>query len=638
MKNVINITNLCKKYDDDYIFFNFNYSFKETGFYVLFGPSGCGKTTLLNILYGLTDYSNGRIDLLDKHYDNLVDEENVCQYIAYLTQESYFIDYLTVEDNIKLCSNDTEKINNLLKKFKLDDKLKYFPTDLSGGEKQRLSLMQSLLKNKKIFLLDEPTASLDPINKRIIFELLSQLKNNVLIICSSHDSEIFNYCDDIIYFSNLNNYTKNDNGITTYLETSSKIKNKHLYYYMKKKKDNKTIRNSFLMIIIFVICILLSYFCCNIEDKLVTTIQNKYKVNYLTIYCPTTNNNCNSIFKNKHITEYNYVYSLNTPFSMLDKTQEGFTGNISFETAIVTLPSELENFSLIDKIKIGRYFENTDEIMLGYDLALELSNGNIESLIDKKINILLPDGEYEFNIVGIFDRFNDLDIRYFQAGQNSSENINSKYFINGKYNEKYINDDILGFNEIYNSKIVYYIYIDKFSELYSIYNLYSKNKINDNDIYTNSFPMQYIDFMSHFRTLSLFIYPCVAVTIIIVILFYFQTIVLDISYNIHIISVYKFYGYSLKEIKSGIILSNLRNINKYFGYSILISTILAVILNKLNLYFNFMEYQLFNINFTIVGIMYVLVVLLSIFMSWIVCKQIKDKGWYNLTKNGGDLI
>lgn len=151
MKNIINVTNLTKKYNlyDEYVLKNFNYSFHETGFYVLFGPSGCGKTTLLNILYGLTEYENGGIELGNEKYINKIPTDVSESYMAYLTQENYFVDYLTVKDNIELCSDNEEKINKLLKKFKLEDKINLYPKNLSGGEKQRLSLLQALLKQKK---------------------------------------------------------------------------------------------------------------------------------------------------------------------------------------------------------------------------------------------------------------------------------------------------------------------------------------------------------------------------------------------------------------------------------------------------------------------------------------------------------
>jgi hemin transport system ATP-binding protein len=640
MKNIINVTNLTKKYNlyDEYVLKNFNYSFHETGFYVLFGPSGCGKTTLLNILYGLTEYENGGIELGNEKYINKIPTDVSESYMAYLTQENYFVDYLTVKDNIELCSDNEEKINKLLKKFKLEDKINLYPKNLSGGEKQRLSLLQALLKQKKIILLDEPTASLDPANKTLIFELLMEMKDDVLIICASHDSKIFEYCDNVIEFDKIEKYTLDDNKIGKILNPLTPQKQKPLVHYMMKQNDKKTVRSKILILLIFLFSFMLCYFCFDIKGKLVTTIQNKYKVNYLTVYCPINTNSCESLFKNENIVEYNYVYSLNVPLATSVEVEEGFVGNLNYETSLVTLPANKNNFPLVNKILFGHYIMEKNQIMLGYELAMELSNGDIDKLIDSDIVLKLPDGEQKFVVAGVFNNFTDIDAKYFQSGEIDIENINNKYFISGEYTKKYLKDDVLGYNEISNSKLVYYVYFNDFNELYNVNKRYSQNIISGDDIYVSSFPSQYLDFMNQFRTFSLFIYPIVFLSIIIAMIFYFQTMVLDINYNIHIIGVYQFYGYSLAKIKKGLILNNIINISKCFACSFFISFVLSFLLNKINTSFNLFNYELFNVNFPIVLVMYIITILISIIMSIYLCKSIKKNGWYRIVKNGGDLI
>ena len=615
MKNLINIVNLSKKYsNEDYIIKKFNYSFNQVGFYVLFGQSGCGKTTILNILYGITEYDKGKINFLGREYSNKLDETISSSYMAYLTQENYFIDYLTVKDNIALCSKDQKRVKLLLKKFKLEDKLALYPKNLSKGEQQRLSLLQALLKNKKIILLDEPTSALDPENKRVIFELLSSLKKDVLIICACHDPEILHYCDEIIDFSKLNDYKINSNQLVENLKLEEQYSTDNLFHYMKKQKDKKTIKNRILMFMILFICFILCFFCLNVKQKLINTIQNKYKVNYLTVYCPNDKKSCNDILKNKHVSEANYVYSLNIPLKSLNEVSDGYVGNLNFETSIVTLPSNKDNFPLTHKIIVGDYFNSINEIILGYDLAMELSENKVDEILGKNIALMLPDGEQVFTVIGVFEKFN------------------------GKYNEKYINDNVEGYNEEMNSKIVYYIYFDNFNELYNINEAYNTNEIYEDNIYIKSLPSQYIDFIDQFSLLSVFIIPIVIATIIISTIFYFQTIILDINYNIHIIGVYKFYGYSLSSIKKGFILTNLRNVTKCFIYSLISAIILSIILNQINYHFNLFDYQLFNVNYVAIILMYLLMTLISLISIKLLCRNIEKKGWYKLIKNGGDLI
>lgn len=640
MSNIFNIRNLSKKYNnEDFIFRNFNYSFSEKGFYVLFGQSGCGKTTLLNILYGLEKYNSGKINFLGKYFEEVINPEMASQYIAYLTQENYFIDYLSVYDNISLCSNNKEDIARLLETFKLNDKLEQYPKQLSGGEKQRLSLLISLLKKKKIILLDEPTAALDCENKKIIFELLSELKNDILVICASHDPMIFDYCDKTINFSELRNSSQNQFEETIVLEKQENYNVKSLTSYMNKQNDKKTVRGKILVFTIFFISLMLCYFCFDINGKLISTIQNKYKVNYLTIYCPISSpKKCEELFKNKHVLEYNYAYSLNVPININSSSEEGFAGNLGFEASLITLPKEKNNFPLLNKIMYGNYFNDESDIILGSNLATEIFDESEENLIGKKVELLLPDGKHIFNVVGIFDEFNKTDKKYFQSGELDVDSINNKYFISGQFTEKYLLDNIKGYNEINNSKLVYYVYFDNFNILYDINKEYSENHIDDNEIYVSSFPNQYVEFLNQFKTLSLFIYPIIFLSIVIAIIFYYQTMMLEINYNIHIISVYQFYGYKLNKIKIGLIISNLISISKCYLYSFISSAFISLILNAINTKLSFSAFQLFNINIPIIIAVYIITVVVSLILSLNLSKNIKSKGWYKLVKNGGDLI
>lgn len=644
MNSLINICNLSKKYDNtDFVIADFSYSFKKNGFYVLFGHSGSGKTTLLNIICGLVSFESGKIYFNNQKYVGIVDKDYISPYITYITQDSYFVDYLTVNDNIKLCSDNEVEIQKLMKQFSLEDKMDKYPTQLSSGEKQRLSLVQSLLKGKKIFILDEPTSSLDRENKLKIFRLLKELKNDILIICSTHDVEIFDYCDEVINFENLDKYNCDniDEKETDIIEKPKSYSVPNLYKYVKKqyKNNSKNKKINILLCIVFILSILISFFCFNIKDKLLKTVQTKYHVNYLTVYCPIKDNSylCDTLFDSNGVTEVSFVYSLNIPLQM--QSEEGFVGNLNFSTDLITLPSNLDNFPFKNKILYGNYLENDNEIMLGYDMALEYNFTNPKELISTKINIKTPDGINEFKIVGIFDRFNDVEKQYFKTGEIQTENVDSKYFISSEFNKKYIDDDLIGYNEKNLNKAVYYVYFKNFNDLYQVYQKYIENNINEEDkIYISSFPNQYLDIMGQFNNLSVFLYPIFIISTVIAIIFYYQSLILDINYNYHIFSVYQFYGYNLKKIKNATIKSNAFNIIKNFGISLLISIIISIVINALNSKFDLIHYQIFTIDILSVAILFCFLLILSIIMSILIYKKIKSKGWYSLIRNSGDLI
>ena len=126
LKTVIKCEKVTKAYKEKLVFESFSYSFKEKGLYVLFGESGSGKTTLLNVITGATAFNEGKVRIYENTYDKEVKYDEVKDYIAYITQNNYFVDYLKVKDNLLLALSDKNgksKIEEYLKEFKLEDKL-----------------------------------------------------------------------------------------------------------------------------------------------------------------------------------------------------------------------------------------------------------------------------------------------------------------------------------------------------------------------------------------------------------------------------------------------------------------------------------------------------------------------------------
>ena len=153
----------------------------------LFGPSGCGKSTLLNLITGLDNSDKGEIyfngNLIKNHFELLKDD------IGIIFQDHYLISELNIFDNIKLKSNDTTKIENILDYFEMTDfKLKY-PNQLSNGQKQRVCVARSLVNNPKLLIADEPTSYLDKENAKLVIDLIlnSSKKFNLSTIIASHD-------------------------------------------------------------------------------------------------------------------------------------------------------------------------------------------------------------------------------------------------------------------------------------------------------------------------------------------------------------------------------------------------------------------------------------------------------------------
>lgn len=181
---------------------------------ILNGASGSGKSTLLSIIGGLLGKSSGEITLDDLDYVDLSDKKLTdmrLNQIGFIFQSSHLIPYLNVTDQLVYVGemagmrkkDSKERAEKLLKQIGLSHRLKSYPNELSGGEKQRVAIMRAWMNHPKMILADEPTASLD--SKRAI-EVAKMIKNSVkennsIGIMITHDERIFEFADKVIKLS-----------------------------------------------------------------------------------------------------------------------------------------------------------------------------------------------------------------------------------------------------------------------------------------------------------------------------------------------------------------------------------------------------------------------------------------------------
>ena len=178
---------------------NINYTFKSGKIYSLTGPSGSGKSTLLNLISLIDKPSSGFIKLDNlKINDNDNDQRDMIRSrkIGIIYQDKNLLaDFSTLENvylaRLSLSNNKKKAITdakNLLKKVGLDKRLDHYPSELSGGESQRVAISRALINSPDIILADEPTGNLDIKNARDIFNLLFSLRNkNRIIIFATHN-------------------------------------------------------------------------------------------------------------------------------------------------------------------------------------------------------------------------------------------------------------------------------------------------------------------------------------------------------------------------------------------------------------------------------------------------------------------
>jgi len=213
MSNLIELTNLTKTFFGNKnvkVLKKINYKFKLGKVYSLVGPSGSGKSTLLNLLSLIDRPSSGFIKYNNKqfNFNNNKDKDLFrANNIGIIYQQDSLLSDFTSLENVYLASlaagdkiNDAKKkAINILKKVGLHHRLDNFPNELSGGEKQRVSIARALINEPKIILADEPTGSLDKKNSEEIFLLLKkQINSQRLIIFATHNRFFANKSDYLL--------------------------------------------------------------------------------------------------------------------------------------------------------------------------------------------------------------------------------------------------------------------------------------------------------------------------------------------------------------------------------------------------------------------------------------------------------
>lgn len=215
---LIKAKNIWKNYGENIILEKVNFSMKSGEFCTLVGPSGCGKSTFLRMLLGIEEPSKGELFFEDKEYPK---EPSVDRGIVF--QRYSTLSHLNVIDNViiglefeksaffgklfgKAKKEAYEKADEILKAVGLYHSRDKYPHELSGGMKQRLSIAQSLVKEPKLLLLDEPFGALDPGISKDMHELLLDIhsKLNFGVVMVTHDiSEAFKLGTRVLVFDKI---------------------------------------------------------------------------------------------------------------------------------------------------------------------------------------------------------------------------------------------------------------------------------------------------------------------------------------------------------------------------------------------------------------------------------------------------
>lgn len=195
---MIRFENVSKEFSGNLVLKEQSFHIKDREFFVLVGSSGSGKTTLLKMINCLIEPTSGQI-YLDGKVQKDLDLRETRLSIGYVLQQIALFPNLTVAENIAIIPKMKEwgkdqieaKTKELLEKVGLnpDDYYNRYPSDLSGGEQQRVGIVRAIISHPKILLMDEPFSALDPISKKQLQELMLALHQefDMTIVFVTHD-------------------------------------------------------------------------------------------------------------------------------------------------------------------------------------------------------------------------------------------------------------------------------------------------------------------------------------------------------------------------------------------------------------------------------------------------------------------
>jgi ABC-type lipoprotein export system ATPase subunit len=210
MNNIITLKKISKSFSNNKkisVLKKISYSFSKGKIYSIMGPSGSGKSTLLNILSMIDKPTLGSLSISNKEinfHETVKNDTTRANKIGIIYQQNNLLSDFTALENVYLASlamnnnkkKSIEKAKIIIKKMGLSSREDHYPSELSGGEMQRIAIARALINEPDILLADEPTGSLDQSTAKEVFKILTNLKNKTrLIIYATHNRFFANMAD-----------------------------------------------------------------------------------------------------------------------------------------------------------------------------------------------------------------------------------------------------------------------------------------------------------------------------------------------------------------------------------------------------------------------------------------------------------
>ena len=201
---LLEVKNVSKIYGDLYALKDVSFTIRKGEWVAIMGSSGSGKSTIMNIIGCMDKPTMGEVildgqDITKESQTSLTKIRR--EKIGLIFQQFHLIPYLTALENVMVAQYyhsipDEQEALQALERVGLKDRAKHLPSQLSGGEQQRVCIARALINNPEIILADEPTGNLDEVNEKIVIEILKQLhKEGATIVVVTHDLDVGNVAE-----------------------------------------------------------------------------------------------------------------------------------------------------------------------------------------------------------------------------------------------------------------------------------------------------------------------------------------------------------------------------------------------------------------------------------------------------------
>ena len=384
---MIRISNLTKKYLDRTILDNVNINISKPGIYALIGESGCGKTTLINILGLMDEEFEGEYFFLDKNIKKIRDKDKELirfNQIGYVYQNPKLIENESILVNVNIGLGreiKRKKLVSEMKKLNLNVNVKKKVSTLSGGERKRLSILISILKDPPLLLCDEITVGLDEENKILVMDYLIKLSKSKIIIMVTHDLQFVKKYVKKIYTINdkeldiLEEGRIYENEINKKNNLSKKYINRHVMTHIKQK-SGRTLISSLSMIIGLVSLGFSMMLTSSLKESISSSLGNNINDKQIlvtkkegTSYL-NKNTTLNKVDLKKIKNGYNQFFAYEG-VNYLNDIDKLFIDENYFTISFNKQDMELKDYS-INCIKNAKYIENEDKnYIYAYKFELE---------------------------------------------------------------------------------------------------------------------------------------------------------------------------------------------------------------------------------------------------------------------------